>query len=146
MRAIFCLRQGPDEPTEKYYRRFESSIATDELAQCIYGTPELNKTYTGGDDDDGTRRFQAMCLIMSADPKRFSVLWNDLKNSTLLGTDIYPKTPTAAYDVLCRYKKPTPPEPQTPIGAVTFLQNGETNNTRAVPGNYDCLFTDITYY
>ena len=62
-----------------------------------------------GDDEDGTKRSYEICLIMSTDLERYSGIWNDLKNSNLLGTDNYPKTTTAAYDVMCCYKKPAPP-------------------------------------
>ena len=33
-RNIFCLRQGRDDPTEAYCRRFEAAISTDELEKC----------------------------------------------------------------------------------------------------------------
>ena len=68
MRTIFCLRQGIDEPTEAYYIRFEVAILTTELSNYNATTHiELNKAYAVGDDEDCTKRFQAMCLIMSAE-------------------------------------------------------------------------------
>ena len=67
---------------------------------------ELNKTYTGGDNDNGTKSFQEMCLLMSAYSVWYSGIWDELKNSTILGADNYPKTPTAAYYIFLRYKKP----------------------------------------
>ena len=71
MRTILCLRQGRDEPTEAYYWQFEASISTAELENCNATTHiELNKSYADGDDENGTKRFQAMCLIMSADSDR----------------------------------------------------------------------------
>ena len=48
---------------------------------------ELNKAYVDVDDEEGTKRFQGMCLIMSADSDRYSRIWNDLKNSTIMGID-----------------------------------------------------------
>ena len=73
MRTILCLRQGRDEPTEAYYRQFEAAISTSELAKCNATTHiELNKAYVDGYDEDGTNRFQAMCLIMSADSDQYS--------------------------------------------------------------------------
>ena len=95
MRTIFCLRQGRYKPTEAYYRRFGAAISTAELEKCNTTTHiELNKSYLNGDNEDITKRFQAMCLIMSAESDRYSGIWNDLKNSTLLGIDNYPKTTT----------------------------------------------------
>ena len=68
MRTIFCLRQGRDEPTEAYYRRFEAAISTTGLENCDTTThTELNKAYADGGDEDATKRFQAMCLIMYAE-------------------------------------------------------------------------------
>ena len=52
------------------------------------------------DDDDGTKIFQAICLMMSADSEWYLGIWNDPKNITLLGTDIYPKTTTDVYNIL----------------------------------------------
>ena len=53
---------------EAYYRLFEADISTAELEK-FNGTNhmELNKSYSDGDNEDGTKRFQEMCLIMSAD-------------------------------------------------------------------------------
>ena len=69
---------------------------------------EINKAYVNGDDEDGEKSFEAMCLIMSADSDQYSEIWDNLNNSTLLGTYNYPKTRTAAYDVLYHYKKLAP--------------------------------------
>ena len=48
----------------------------------------------------------AICLINTADPQRFYNFWNELKNGTILGesTDMYPKTISKTYGVLCKYK------------------------------------------
>ena len=86
-RTIFCLRQGRDEPTEAYYRPFEAAISTSELSKCNKTTHiGLDKTYADGDNEDGTNRLQAMCIIMSTDSDLYSGIWNDLKIITLLGT------------------------------------------------------------
>ena len=67
------------------------------MAKCNTTTHiELNKAYADGYDEDGTKRFQEMCLIMYADSDRYSGIWNDLKNSNLLGTYKYTETTTAA--------------------------------------------------
>ena len=72
MRTIFCLQQGRDKPTEAYNRRFESSISTAELSKS---TPtmymEINKTHAGGNNNNVTKRFQDMCLLVSAESKWF---------------------------------------------------------------------------
>ena len=82
---------------EVYYRHFEVAISTSKLAKCNAITHiELNKAYADGDDEDGTKMFQEMCLIMSADSDQFSGIWNNLKNSPLLGTENYKKTTTVA--------------------------------------------------
>ena len=80
-----------------------------------------------GDDEDGTKRFQLMCIILSANLEGYSGIWNDLKNITLLGTDNYPKTTKAACDLLCCYNKPAPPlQVHAPPAAVIFFQSGDT--------------------
>ena len=78
------------------------TISTGELEKSNATTHiELNKSYADVDNEDGTNRLQEMCIIVSADSDQYSRILNNLKNSTLLGTDNYPKTTTAAYDVLC---------------------------------------------
>ena len=102
MRTIFCIIQGRDKITEVYYRRFDAAISMDELEKCNAITHmELNESYMDGYGEDGTNRFQSMCLVMYTGLDQYSGIWNYLNNSTLLGADNYQKTPTAAYEVLC---------------------------------------------
>ena len=68
MIIILFLIQGRYEPTEEYYIRFEAAISTSEMAKWNETTHmELNKDYADGDDEDDTKRFQEICLIMSAE-------------------------------------------------------------------------------
>ena len=81
--------------------------------------------------------FQSMCLMMSNDSEKYSGIWNDLKNITLLGTDNYPKTTTASYNVLCLYKKPVTPHQLHGLTAkVTLVQSGDKEKNKTIPGNY----------
>ena len=47
-----------------------------------------------------------MCLIKTYESQRFSHIWNELENGTILGesTNIHPKNISKAYNVLCKYK------------------------------------------
>ena len=91
--------------------------------------------------------FQAMCLIIYADSEQYSGIWNNLNNSTLLGTYNYTKITTAAYDVLCRYKKSTPPcKVHAPPAAVTFIQSVDTEKNNTTPENYGISFPEVTCY
>ena len=86
---------------------------------------ELNKSYVYGDNKFCIKRFQAMCLIMYADSDKYSGIWNDLKNSTLLVTENYPKTTTAAYYIPCRYNKLTPTrQVHEQTASFKFVQSG----------------------
>ena len=88
-----------------------------------------------------------MCLTISSDSDRYSGIWNDLNNSTLLGTYNYPKTTTAAYYVLCCYKKPAPPcQVHVPPAEVTFFQIGDTEKNNTTPGNCGGSFPEVTCY
>ena len=144
-RSIFCLIEGIDDPTEAYYRRFEASISMAEPEKCNPTTHiELNKSYADGDNEDGTKRFQAMYLILSSESDQYAGIWNDLNNITLLGTDNYPKTTTSTYCVLCRYKKPAPPrQVHVPPAAVTFVQSGDTEKNNTTPGNDGGTFPGV---
>ena len=87
---------------EEYYRIFEAAISIDYMENFNTTTHmELNRSYADRDNDDGTKRFQAMCIITPAESEQYSGIWNNLKNSTLMGIGNYPKTTTAAYNVLC---------------------------------------------
>ena len=136
-RTVFCLLwKGQYEPTEAYYRRCEASIYTAELETCTVTTyTELRWTYTRGNYDDVTRRFQEMCLLMFVECECFSDLQNNLKNNTLIGTYNYLDIPTAASVILCRYNNITPPQPQSLPSALTFLQINDPNRT-AFPGSH----------
>ena len=88
-----------------------------------------------------------MCLIMSTDSDRYSDIWNNLNNSTVLGTDNYPKTTTTAYYVLFCYKKPAlPRQVHAPLAAVTFVQSGDTDKNKITPGNDGRSFPEVRCY
>ena len=133
---------------EAYYRQFGFSVSMAELEKCNATTHiELNQYYANGDNEDGTKRFQAMYLIISTDSDRYSGIWNDLNNITLLGTDNYTKTTTAPYNVLCRYKKPAPPcQLHAPPSVVTFFQSGDIENNNTTLGNAGRYFPEVTCY
>lgn len=57
------------------------------------------KTQTDVED-----KLAATYFLTFADPTRFSGLWKDLHNSTLLGRDEYPSSITMAYDLLNHYR------------------------------------------
>ena len=106
---------------------------------------KLNKSYVDGANEDGAMRFQAMCIILSADSDGYSSIWNNLKKITLLGIDKYPKTTTAAYNVMCHYKKPVPPrQVHAPPSAVKLVQIGDTEKNKTTPGNYGRSFPEVT--
>ena len=83
---------------------------------------------------------------MSPNPGLFSGVWNYLKKNTLLGEDNYLNTPTAAYNVLCQYKKLTTTRKLHVLpGAVMFLKVDDTSNTK-VPGSDGHFFMDVACY
>ena len=91
-----------------------------------------------------TNRFQAMCLIMSAELERYSGICNNLENITLLVTDNNPKPKIAAYDVLCRYKKPaTPRQVHTPPAAIAYVQSVDTEKNKTTPDNDGISFPEV---
>ena len=143
-----CLWQVRYEHTEVYYQRFEADISTYELAKFTTKKHvELNNTYPGGDNINSTKRFQAMCLLISADSERYSGTWDDLKNSTLLGKWNYPNNPTTAYGILCPWNKPEPQrQVHTTPRAVLFIQSDNTNNGKTVPVNDGRPFAYVTWY
>ena len=137
-REILYLGQGQDEYTKAYYRRFEEAISTYELAKCTDTTQmELNKTYTRGNNYNVTKRFQDMCLLMSDNYEQYWGIWGDLKHINLLGMENFPKTPTAAYDVLWRYNNTEPRrQKHVPPGAVALIQSDNKNRSKTVRGKY----------
>jgi len=61
----------------------------------------------------------------------FTNLWSELKNSMLKGHDDYPKSLTAAYNLLCNYRAPTSQRTTDSQVNVSFLQatNDQENPT-----------------
>ena len=53
---------------------------------------DLNKTWMGGNEENGTKRFQVMFLLMLDDSEQYSGIWNELKKHNLMGTYNYPKS------------------------------------------------------
>ena len=148
MRTILCLRQGRDKHKEAYYRIFEAAISTADMENFNATTHmELYKAYSNVEDEDVTKRFQSMCIIISAESYQYSGIWNDLKNSTLLVTENCSKTTTAKYNLLCRYKKLVPPcQLHVSPSAVTSIKSGDTENNKATPGNKWRSFPEVTCY
>ena len=142
------MRQGRDDPIEAYYRIFEVVISMSDLEKCNTTTHmELNKAYATGDNEYGTKRFQEMCLIISSDPDRYSGIWNDPKNITLLGTENYPKNTTAAHNVLCHYNKMSPPrQVHAQPAAVIFVKNIDTDKNNTTPRNNGISLPEVTCY
>ena len=88
-----------------------------------------------------------MCLIMSAESDQYSGIWNNLNNSTLLGTENDLKTTTDTYDVLCCYNKQAPPrQVHAPPAEITCFQSGDTEKTKTTPGNDGRSFPEVTCY
>ena len=73
-----------------------------------------------------------MCLIKTYESQRFSHIWNELENGTILGesTNIHPKTISKAYNVLCKYNKTSKIVclPRNRVN-VSFHQRGDWNQT-----------------
>ena len=68
MMTILCLRQGRYDPMEAHCRRVDVTISTADLKKCnTTNLIELSKAYVDGENEDGTKRFQEMCLIMFAE-------------------------------------------------------------------------------
>ena len=112
----------------------------------IHNAPVTKQDTHGGDNDNRAKRFQDMCLFMSNDSERFSGIWNDLDNNTLMNIENYPKTPDTANDVLCLHRNLTPPhKAHAPPGAVSFVQHGNTGSN-TVPVNYRQSFIEVTCY
>mmetsp|Transcript_1857 Transcript_1857/g.2163 ORF Transcript_1857/g.2163 Transcript_1857/m.2163 type:complete len:316 (+) Transcript_1857:405-1352(+) len=62
----------------------------------------------------------AMLLISMSDPKRYGQLAADLENEHTRGTDGYPTTVTAAYDMLVNYRTPNTPKFQPQDSGMAF--------------------------
>ena len=62
-----------------------------------------------------------------------------------MGTDNYPKTTTATYNVMCCYNKLAPPhQVNAPPSAFTLVQSGDTEKNKTTSGNYGISFPEVT--
>ena len=90
-----------------FYKRLYSALSTFKLTGCnATSFPGLEKH--ADDIKDYGKRMDAMCFIKIDDPQRLSQLWNYIYNGTILqeSTDMYLKTISKAFYVLCKYKTP----------------------------------------
>ena len=116
MRSLVNMRQGEHETCDAYATRFRDMIHTIELAgiSCTVHESllehELKKedltTATASDEaiaeatEKTMENFKAVLMLENADPKRFKGLWNDLRSDMAKGTDVFPTTQVATFDLL----------------------------------------------
>jgi hypothetical protein len=104
----FCtIKQSQYESNDSFRKRLDSAVLTLELAggKHILVSDVLLKA---ADIDNPSpveldieeEKFKAMVLIMRADPYRYNTLQSSLEEGVLLGRDEYPRSVTAAYDLL----------------------------------------------
>ena len=110
-------------------------------------THEMHSHNTRGTkQDNSTKSFQNMCLLMSTKSKQFSGIWYDLKNNTRPGTYNFPKTLISANSIFCWCKNTKPPcQTHAAPGAVTFVQ-GDNKGSKPLQDNTGQSFADVTCY
>ena len=91
-------------------------------------------------------KLAATYFITFADPGRFSGLWEDLHNATLLGRDEYPLTLTMAYDLLNHYRSSRKPNNRTQDAHVSFAQMQSAGPRELVPGTDGNTHDDVTCF
>jgi hypothetical protein len=109
--------QKPDETLSKYLHTFKTKIDVLEHYGGSFGTDKAlvaaAKKIPGAPSDPTDllkftkNRALAVAFLKRADPARYGLLWSDLENQFSRGTDQYPDSLTAAYNLLLSYKKPT---------------------------------------
>jgi hypothetical protein len=121
IKQFYAFRQGQNMTMQAYLREFNNNA--DVVAYCggtIGVSPslslglaaELNFNTTTGSEADRLKistaareRYLATAFIMGADHRRFDGLIRDIENSYLNDLDIYPKTMTAAFNLLVNWKE-----------------------------------------
>ena len=150
------MRQKPEESTDAYFKRYNSLLQTLEFAggSHIFYSDDLvdkdiqvgenpNRNPTKKEKEACEERVKAMCLMQRSDPNRFAPLLEELKNSSFLGKDDYPKTAAEAYALLLRRASPVPSGNRGGGGrhGVQFVQaygnDGAGNNPRRNNSNDD---------
>ena len=110
--ARFYREQQGTRSTVDYFNGFETLVKTLHENDAI-GAPSLDQDpdpdVIGSSDDDTRRNLReralAVALIKNADNRRFSQLKDDLKTNYARGTDQWPKTLIAAYNLLVSHER-----------------------------------------
>ena len=84
IKGAFNLTQGHTEPMDYFYKHFEYYLATCKFTVCN-ATSFTGLEKHADDIKDVGQCMAAMCIIKTDDPQRFSHLWNQLGNGTILG-------------------------------------------------------------
>jgi Zinc knuckle len=146
----FCaFSQGQNMTCAAYLKEFNNNV--DVVSYCggtIGMSPalflglatEINFNQATATDAERLRvsaaareRYLATAFIMGADRRRFGGLLRDIENSYLRNTDIYPKTMTAAFNLLANWKEEASRTHRVVSDGVAFTNDGVTLATPGRP-------------
>ena len=102
------IRQHPMESNDSFRTRLDAAVLTLELANgkhilCsdkLIESADTTKSPTTAEITVEEEKFKAMLMVVRADGNRYGSLQANLEEGVLLGRDEYPKTITAAYELL----------------------------------------------
>ena len=125
LQRFYSLRQGVNVTVEAYHQQFLSmvdvvdtttggsmghhkeilnAVAREESVDMDHATATQMETWTA----TAKERYLSVAFILGADRSRFGRYITDLERSFVQGQNKYPKTMTAAYDLLVHQWKPEP--------------------------------------
>jgi len=131
MRKLFGIRQGTNEKTNNYYKRF---LATLEVSNEHWGGNLVPANTPNKDKDKATAnaRLVSMIFLDGSDPKRFGKLKNNLHNAFISGTDNYPETLEDVLELLVDFEDQEKTGSRQPThdrsDGVSFAQHAKHRN------------------
>ena len=145
VRGLYGLKQQQNETLESYYCCFKLAANTADMLKANSflhpGICEVEPKGTRSDTqyaNDCREGYKVMMFLMNADTRTYSKLWKRMSESVTLGTNQYPRTLTAAFEILSKCKpdasklyqnQNSPNNNSSNIVGATFTQAIDTVNT-----------------
>jgi Zinc knuckle len=149
LRQFYAFRQGQNMTCSAYLKEFTNNV--DVVAYCggtIGMSPalflglatETNFNQAAATDADRLKvsvaareRYLATAFLTGSDRRRYDGLMREIENGFLRGTDMYPKTMTAAFNLLVNWKEDANKTRRIVSDGVAFPNDGVTLATPGRP-------------
>ena len=153
--TLYRMKQGAQETNDHYLARFKTNINAVELAggAHLFFSPELagaDETITDEEKESEIDRSKAILLLKCAYNVRYGGLSDKLREGTYLDRDEYPRSIAMMYDLMTKVSTSSqmrnfPSQNGRRRGAVTLVQQGNSDDSELIPGTDGRTFDILCY-